>query len=241
MRVTEDGDNLTGQQEDVFNVGMISEWYEIGTDYAFFLDLVRIGDRLEMKRNGYCHWAVFVGIQYVVLDEDSPHVLLPCVVHRNNPADDPSLVPDAATNIFSFSVSSRASAKGAYGIGDVCLQPLRDTWGSSSIRINNKLDTTMKPFPSKEVVERLMKVLEGEDQMSFTPYNVVTNNCEHFASWARNGWAFSRQVVDVTQKVLVAGVSMASFLLPRPLTLATNVAMAGLTALRQARRREAIQ
>ena len=44
----------------------------------------------------------------------------------------------------------RASAKGAYGIGDVCLQPLRDTWGTSSIRINNKLDTTMKPFPSKE-------------------------------------------------------------------------------------------
>ena len=30
-----------------------------------------------------------------------------------------------------------------------------------------------------------MNVLDGEDSMSFTPYNVVTNNCEHFASWAR--------------------------------------------------------
>ena len=27
-------------------------------------------------------------------------------------------------------------------------------------------------------------------------YNVVTNNCEHFASWCRNDWAVSKQVRD---------------------------------------------
>ena len=25
-------------------------------------------------------------------------------------------------------------------------------------------------------------------------YNLVSNNCEHFATWARNGWGFSQQV-----------------------------------------------
>ena len=34
------------------------------------------------------------------------------------------------------------------------------------------------------------------------PYNVVTNNCEHIASWARNCWAHSRQVADIYNKVL---------------------------------------
>ena len=56
------------------------------------------------------------------------------------------------------------------------------------------------------VVERLMKVLEGEDSMSFTPYNVMTNNCEHFASWARNGWIYSHQVVDVAKKVAAVNI-----------------------------------
>ena len=56
------------------------------------------------------------------------------------------------------------------------------------------------------VVERLMNVLEGEDSMSFTPYNVMTNNCEHFASWARNGWVYSHQVVDVAKKVAAVNI-----------------------------------
>ena len=38
-------------------------------DYGAFLSLVRIGDRLEMKRESYCHWAIFVGEQFVEIDE----------------------------------------------------------------------------------------------------------------------------------------------------------------------------
>jgi len=232
MTVTE-GNN---GEDQVFNHGLISEWHSIGADYAFFLDLVRIGDRLEMKRNGYCHWAVFVGIQYVILEEDGPHVLVPCVVHRNNPADDPSLAPGAA--FLRFSASTRMSSKGAYGIGDVCLEPLRDVWSNSQIRINNKLDHSFEPLPCKQVVERLMNVLEGEDSMSFTPYNVMTNNCEHFASWARNGWVYSHQVVDVAKKVAAFGVAAVSILMPRPMAMAAGLAMAGFQAARQTRRIE---
>ena len=51
-------------------------------------------------------------------------------------------------------------------------------------------------------VERVMGVLNGEGVQAFTPYNVVTNNCEHFVSWARNGWALSHQVKNVTEKCL---------------------------------------
>eukprot|EP00088_Acartia_fossae_P057287 TRINITY_DN6683_c0_g1_i2.p1 TRINITY_DN6683_c0_g1~~TRINITY_DN6683_c0_g1_i2.p1 ORF type:complete len:236 (-),score=54.96 TRINITY_DN6683_c0_g1_i2:445-1152(-) len=214
MAVLNGGENGGEEDNQVFNFGTISEWYSRGTDYAFFLNLVRIGDRLEFKRNGYCHWAVFVGIQYVVLEEDGPHVLLPCIVHRNNPADDPALTgggagqPGAVANLFSgFSSSTRLSSKGAYGIGDVCLEPLREAWGESKIRINNSLDHTKKPLSSHKVVERLMSVLDGKGSMSKTPYNVATNNCEHFASWARNDWALSTQVIK-------AGVPAVIYLWP---------------------------
>ena len=42
------------------------------------------------------------------------------------------------------------SSKGAYGIGDVCLEPLRDVWSNSQIRINNKLDHSFEPLPCKQ-------------------------------------------------------------------------------------------
>ena len=66
--------------------------------------------------------------------------------------------------------------------------------------------TIKQNYLSFLVVERLMNVLEGEDSMSFTPYNVMTNNCEHFASWARNGWVYSHQVVDVAKKVAAVNI-----------------------------------
>ena len=31
-------------------------------------------------------------------------------------------------------------------------------------------------------------------RQAYTPYNVVTNNCEHFVNWCRHGWAVSFQV-----------------------------------------------
>ena len=63
------------------------------------------------------------------------------------------------------------------------------------------------------VVERVMGVLNGEGRQALTAYNVVTNNCEHFVSWARNGWALSHQVKNITEKCLSVSLSFKS--LPR--------------------------
>ena len=43
----------------------------------------------------------------------------------------------------------RSMSKGAFGIGDVCLEPLREVWGRSLLRINNSMDNTVTPFPSR--------------------------------------------------------------------------------------------
>ncbi len=49
-----------------------------------------------------------------------------------------------------YPTTFRMSSKGAYGIGDVCLEPLRDVWSNSQVRINNKLDHSFDPLPSKQ-------------------------------------------------------------------------------------------
>jgi len=221
-----------GDGQAVFNQGIISEWHDLQSDFAAFLSLVRLGDRLEMKREGYCHWAIFVGEQFIpVEDQDPPQLLcLPCVAHRANPTDNPDNFNSG------FSSSSRSVSKGAYGIGDVCLEPLRDVWSRSKIRINNGLDNDTEPFPARIVVERVMNVVTGGDRQAFTAYNVVTNNCEHFASWARNGWALSYQVKSATTKILALSIVAAGAVLPRPLAMVSGIAITGFQMVREMRR-----
>ncbi len=41
-------------------------------------------------------------------------------------------------------------SKGAYGIGDVVLEPLREVWRTSRLRINNSLDNKNRPYAKHE-------------------------------------------------------------------------------------------
>jgi len=89
-----------------------------------------------------------------------------------------------------------------------------------------------------EIVERVLAVVHGEDRQAYTPYNVVTNNCEHFATWARNGWSISGQVARKSEQVLklvpylVAGFAI----LPRPVSILGGLCAAGLQVLNEVRR-----
>jgi hypothetical protein len=211
----------------IYNQGIISEWHIQRDDYAAFLALVRMGDRLEMKRENYCHWAIYVGEQIIEIDEQL--LVLPCIGHRANPTDNPE-------NTTGFSASSRSMRKGRFGIGDVCLEPLREVWGFSHLRINNSMDNAVTPFPSHEVVGRVMDVVNGEDRQAYTAYNVVTNNCEHFVSWARNSWALSNQVYSATEQILKVSMLAVSVLLPRPLAVAGGICITGIQMLKEIRR-----
>ena len=131
-------------------------------------------------------------------EEEDFVTVLPCVVHRANPTDNPD-------NLGGMFGSSRSLAKGAYGIGDVVVEPLRGVWMDSGARINNSMDSGQEPFPGQQVVERALGVVHGEDRQAYTPYNVVTNNCEHFAHWCRHGWSISCQVRILGATTLILG------------------------------------
>lgn len=219
-----------------FNKGVISEWHYRGTDYPVFLSLLRPGDLVEFERQGYQHWAVYIGDHALSEDtESSDHVTVqPCIVHRANPTDNP-----AQLNGF-FSASTSLS-KGAHGIGDVVVEPLQDVWRESGARINNSMDNTTEPYPSQQVVLRALSVVHGEERQAYTPYNVLTNNCEHFVSWCRNGWSISCQVARKTGQIVKLGMLVSAAAMPRPLALLGTVCVAGMQMLSEVRRYDPTQ
>lgn len=212
---------------------MISEWHYRGTDTAPFLTLLRAGDLVEFEREGYQHWAVYIGEHALAegTEEEDFVTVLPCVVHRANPTDNPD-------NLGGMFGSSRSLAKGAYGIGDVVVEPLRGVWMDSGARINNSMDSGQEPFPGQQVVERALGVVHGEDRQAYTPYNVVTNNCEHFAHWCRHGWSISCQVARKTEQVVKLATLAGAVILPRPLAILGAACVAGLQMLTEVRRAE---
>eukprot|EP00092_Neocalanus_flemingeri_P030091 GFUD01032668.1.p1 GENE.GFUD01032668.1~~GFUD01032668.1.p1 ORF type:complete len:278 (-),score=77.25 GFUD01032668.1:266-1099(-) len=229
----EDGSYDPGVEEDQrkYNVGVISEWHQMGTDYSVFLKQLRPGDLIEFKRDGYCHWAVYIGEHAFAENTEADDLIpvLPCIVHRANPTDN----PENMNGMFSASKSMR---KGLYGIGDVVVEPLRDVWRESGAKINNGMDTTIPPFPAQKIVERALCVVHGEDRQSYTPYNVLTNNCEHFVSWCRSGWSVSSQVARRTEQLVKLGMVAGAAVLPRPLSIMGGLCLAGLQMVSEVRR-----
>jgi len=120
---------------------------------------------LEFDREVYCHWAVYVGRR-----GEEEH----CVVHRANPRAEGSI-----------KLSSASVGSGSGEGGRVLIEPLGAVWGESRARINNSRDAQLPPLTSEQVIEKALTSVEGFESKS-EGYNVVTNNCEHFASWARS-------------------------------------------------------
>jgi len=222
---------LEEEEEKRYNVGVISEWHQMGTDYSVFLKLLRPGDLIEFKRDGYCHWAVFIGEHALAENSETDDLIpvLPCIVHRANPTDN----PENMNGMFS---ASKSLTKGVYGIGDVVVEGLRDVWKESGARINNGMDNSIPPFPAQKILERALCVVHGEDRQSYTPYNVLTNNCEHFANWCRTGWSISSQVARRTGQVMKLGMVAGAAILPRPLAVMGGLCLAGLQMMNEVRR-----
>ncbi|CAF1148327.1 unnamed protein product [Adineta steineri] len=80
-----------------------------------------------------------------------------------------------------------------YGIefnkAEICKSKIRDIMDDSrDVRINNSLDSERNPLPIRDILER------AENAVGRIGYNLLYNNCEHFATECRYGQATSNQV-----------------------------------------------
>ena len=73
------------------------------------------------------------------------------------------------------------------------------------------------------VVERALAVAHGETVESYSAYNILSNNCEHFASWARCGWSISCQVAHRGGQLVKLAMLAGAAVLPRPVSVLGNV------------------
>lgn len=68
--------------------------------------------------------------------------------------------------------------------------------GDSKTYRNNEFDDHFRPFSKAEIVRRAKKRLGRHE------YDLLKNNCEHFATWCRYGKAMSKQVEAMGTKTI---------------------------------------
>uniref|UniRef100_A0A3Q2T5W4 LRAT domain-containing protein n=1 Tax=Fundulus heteroclitus TaxID=8078 RepID=A0A3Q2T5W4_FUNHE len=142
------------------------------------------GDLIEIFRNGYQHWAMYVGKGYVV------HLLGPC--------------GESTTNRCYRSLLSSSTINLPIGKNNVLKQKLLKVVSSDKWRINNLQDHEKQPRPA-EIILREANKLVGAVQL----YNVVEYNCEHFATELRYGNAESQQADSRKIGLGVTGATIA--------------------------------
>ncbi|XP_030236894.1 phospholipase A and acyltransferase 4-like [Gadus morhua] len=122
------------------------------------------GDLIEIFHDLYKHWAVYVGDGFVV------HM---------------TLNGSSAT-----SSSSSGSSSGAMLITKAVVkyEELKAVVGDAKWKINNLLDGKCQPRDAKIIVEEALQLVGSKPL-----YNLISNNCEHFATGLRYGISLSRQ------------------------------------------------
>jgi hypothetical protein len=74
----------------------------------------------------------------------------------------------------------------------VAVASLLKVAGTSLVSIDNFLDKEHRPLAMEEIRRRVTAVIQR--RQNWPDYNLVTNNCEHFVTWARNGCKVSQQI-----------------------------------------------
>ena len=135
------------------------------------MDMANKGDIVYVKRRGYRHFGIYTGNQQVI------HYY-----KERNPLLCDGIISETSLNEF---MSGSDTLYVLNGIGPAAKNNLFD-W-----IIKRVFGGEINPFPPQETIERARSKL-GEQG-----YNLLLNNCEHFAFWCKTGVAKSTQVDDI--------------------------------------------
>ncbi|XP_034300121.2 phospholipase A and acyltransferase 3 [Magallana gigas] len=138
----------------------------------------RKGDQLEFHRGWYSHWAVYIGNEEVI------HL-----AGDENDGLNGNINPSHA-----FTICGKSFNKAVVKRENVWKVVL-----DSKVEVNNNKDRKCKPRRPHEIVEEaIMKI--GD-----IGYNVLWQNCEHFAAYCRYGVNWSEQANNFLGAVVATG------------------------------------
>lgn len=142
----------------------------------------RIGDQLEFHRGVYSHWAVYVGNEEVI------HL----------------------AGINSFDSTCTFNPKHTFTIGGKIFIKAKvkreSVWKvirDSEVEINNDKDKSCRPYRPHEIGRIAMGMI-GD-----IGYNILWQNCEHFAAFCRYGVAWSKQADNALTAIVVGSTIVA--------------------------------
>ncbi|CAG0919220.1 unnamed protein product [Notodromas monacha] len=179
----------------------VSKWHK-KFEYEDLKKLLKPGDLVEFHRGTYKHWAVFVGsmrdfcgffpagfqCEFCRCCARRCQCSKLYLVHRANAGE---------TNALNFFARSESYNKGIRGVGNVILEVIDDVCDGCEVRKNNFDDAKLpKGFCTVMVLKRAFKQFSkhATGDVENDEYNLVVNNCEHFASWCRYGAKSSSQI-----------------------------------------------
>lgn len=148
--------------------------------------LYKPGDLLRFRRGLYSHWAVYLGKHQLTGGN-----------HKDCSCAD---VPENEAGMIHFSGLTSDADQSA----QVCYLPLtkvKDHWVGE---IANDWDKQYPPSQPHVILARAYTVV-GTD---FGGYSLITNNCEHFATWLRYGLKLRKQVENTMINGGTAGAGL---------------------------------
>lgn len=141
-----------------------AHWYKHN---QILLDVLEPGDMIQFPRGAYSHWAVYIGKEEVV--------------HLSGEDDDG--INGRFDSGHFLTISGHRFNKAL-----VKIDKFWDVAEGSKAFKNNSKDKKLEPLTPQEIIKNALSKL-GQ-----IGYNVLFDNCEHFASWCRYGKSKSDQV-----------------------------------------------
>ncbi|XP_072048000.1 uncharacterized protein [Amphiura filiformis] len=180
---------------------------------------LKIGDRLKMEMLKdttftsmlYSHWGVVSNVPECVFLGFSPGIVPNPSSSGSTSSRSSSSNPFQSLNSFSSS-SHRPNSSNKpfrYISALYSLEELKIAEFPKKIKVDNSDDSFTKPLPETEIRKKIDGVMAVPDLMG--PFDVVSNNCEHFVNCIRYGKKESRQV-QATAAVAATGATVGAAL-----------------------------
>jgi len=195
--------------------GKVTDWYRPSELDQLVRCDAEPGDLLEIDRIVYKHWAIYVGRQWVITSQNERR-LVPCVVHKlsegggrvklealddaversrtrvNNTIDRSApVLPSEEVVRRALLAADRQASEDKHAV-DIFRRGGNDNF-----------------LTDENAVDSICSGVDNFLTAGEYGYNLVTSNCEHFASEMRSGQKHSAQVEDaVTSLAIVGTVSL---------------------------------